>query len=102
MKLTLKPGQRRLLGESLREIGVLVLVFVPLDVLLREVRGQPATPFGVPNYLEWLNVLSRDNWIALLFALLGVAFLSFGIKIENLAEENIRSMEQFPEYYEEE
>ena len=28
------PIQTRLLGESVREIGVLTLVFVPLDMLL--------------------------------------------------------------------
>lgn len=83
--LTLEHGSKRLLGESLREIGVLLMVFVPLDGYLRDSKGQPAMIQSA--YLRWLNALgSKSNIEILAFGVLGIAFLCVGIKVERDAE----------------
>lgn len=72
---------RRLLGESLREIGVLVLVFVPLDLILGPV--SPSTKAtNYPGWVFWLRWLSIDHWVTLFFAFAGAVLIYFGIKIE--------------------
>jgi hypothetical protein len=80
----LEHGRKRLLGESIREIGVLLLVFVPLDGYLRESSG-PSRMIQ-SHYLQWLNVIGRSNIEILLFAGFGVALLVLGIKVERDAE----------------
>jgi succinate dehydrogenase/fumarate reductase cytochrome b subunit len=75
--------QRRLLGESVREVGVLTLVFVPLDMLLESRLPEPAV---YPLWLFWLRWMRLQHWIELVFAAIGVALLYFGIKIEAKAE----------------
>lgn len=71
------PVQRRLLGESLREIGVLVFVFFPLDILLESKTNVTAYP-----RIFWLGWLSMQHWITIFFGVAGIALLYFGIKIE--------------------
>jgi hypothetical protein len=73
---------RRLLGESLREIGVLVLVFVPLDMVLRE---HNFDPFIYPSWIFWLRWLSLPQWVELFFGVAGIVLLYYGIKIEAAA-----------------
>jgi len=75
---------RRLLGESLREIGVLVLVFVPLDMLLRE---NVSGPVAHSSWMFWLRWLSMSHWVELFFGAAGIFLLYFGIKIEAKAIE---------------
>jgi len=75
---------RRLLGESLREIGVLVLVFVPLDMLLREHTSGPSVH---PSWMFWLRWLSMSHWVELFFGAAGIFLLYYGIKIEAKATE---------------
>jgi hypothetical protein len=70
---------RRLLGESLREIGVLVLVFVPLDMLLRE---NAPDSYLFPPWMFWLRWLSMAHWVELFFGMAGIFLLYYGIKIE--------------------
>jgi hypothetical protein len=75
---------RRLVGESLREIGVLVLVFVPLDMVL----GQPISdPFAYPHWIFWLRWVSMSQWVELFFGAAGIFLLYYGIKIEAKATE---------------
>jgi len=73
---------RRLLGESVREIGVLTLVFVPLDMLL-EWRTQDKVVY--PAWMFWLRWLSIQHWVELLFAAIGILLLYYGIRIEEKA-----------------
>jgi hypothetical protein len=77
------PTHRRLLGESLREIGVLVLVFVPLDMVLRE----HADSFIYPSWMFWLRWLSMAQWVELCLGAAGISLLYYGIKIEAKAAE---------------
>jgi hypothetical protein len=78
----MNPVQRQLLGESVREIGVLTLVFVPLDMLLEGKISNPETP----NWVFWLHWMRLQHWIETLFAVVGVALLYYGIKIEARAQ----------------
>lgn len=56
-------------GESVRELGVLVLVFVPLDVLVEYLRvGQR------PDLHHW--------WIITGFAFAGLLLMTLGVEIE--------------------
>lgn len=80
---------RRLLRESLREIGVLVLVFVPLDMVV-EGRAQPDSDY--PHWMFWLRWLSTQHWEMLFFAALGIILLCSGIKTE--AESSIEDPER--------
>jgi hypothetical protein len=73
-----------LLGESIREIGVLVLVFVPLDLLLAQGSSGGVMHTQSP-WLRWLQWLSPRNWITLFFAVLGSLLLYLGIRIEGEA-----------------
>jgi hypothetical protein len=81
--LRLEHGHKRLLGESIREIGVLLLVFVPLDGYLRI--SNPAERIQ-SRYLQWLNVIGRNNVEIIFFALFGIVLLALGIKVERDAE----------------
>lgn len=73
----MNPTQRRLLGESVREISVLTLVFVPLDMLLQ---GRIDDSSGYPDWMmHWLRL---QHWVEILFAVIGLALLCFGIRIE--------------------
>lgn len=83
----LKHGHKRLLGESVREIGVLLLVFVPLDGLLRAAAvGDPGPDNFSTPWLGWLNCIGKSNCAIYSFATLGVAMLIFGISMEHKAE----------------
>jgi hypothetical protein len=59
------PRQRMMFGESLREIGVLVFVFVPLNFILDK---------------------SLSHWTVLLFTLMGIFLVLLGVKVESDAE----------------
>jgi hypothetical protein len=72
--------QRRLLGESIREIGVLTLVLVPLDIWITP-NPRAAEP-NYPHWLAWAHLLTVDHWRILLFAIVGVIVLYYGIRIE--------------------
>ena len=78
----------RLLGESLREFGVLTLIFPVLDILL-ESKGQ----FEWPQFCMWQYCVS-GRYIALVFFLiLGIFALYYGIKIESAAEVTLKAIE---------
>jgi hypothetical protein len=86
----LDTHQRCLLGESVREIAVLVFVFVPLNMLL-ESKGDlkmlyPRWMSGVGQYL------SPQHGITIFFALAGIALLHFGIRIESKARAEQRRL----------
>jgi hypothetical protein len=82
--LSMTRLHKKLLGESLREIGVLVFVFVPLDLILE---GKPQAPLPHPEWMFWLDWLSLEHWVVVFFAVAGVFLLYFGIKIEAEASE---------------
>jgi hypothetical protein len=73
---------RRLLGESLREIGVLILVFVPLDMVLRD---HAPDLFVYPSWVFWLQWLSMSQWVEVFFGVAGISLLYYGIKVETNA-----------------
>jgi hypothetical protein len=73
-----------LLGESVREIGVLVLVFVPLDMLLRT-KGEAVSKY--PSWFPGASHIAPQNLTVLFFLGLGVVLLYFGIVIEARAAE---------------
>jgi hypothetical protein len=68
-----------LLGESVSEIGVLVLVFVPLEVIVGW-HGEGALAY--PPWMFWMRWLSPQHFVTVFFALSGILPLSFGIVIE--------------------
>jgi hypothetical protein len=79
----------RLLGESLRECGVLVLIFAPLDTLL-EVKGTVDW-----RALCWLGVcISWQNIALVFFAVVGIFLLYYGIEIEGEAELALQELEK--------
>jgi hypothetical protein len=89
--VSMSCSSRKLLGESLREIGVLILVFVPLDTLL-ESRGDTKA-----NYPQWMSViphLSAQHFLTLLFALSGLGLLILGIVIEVKASKEEKEEER--------
>ena len=71
--------RRKLLGESVREIGVLVLVFVPLDVI---VGWHAEGALAYPPWMSWMRWLSPQHFVTVFFALSGILLRSFGIVIE--------------------
>jgi hypothetical protein len=73
-------GQRRLLGESLREIGVLVFVFVPLEMLLQS-KGD--LQMFYPSWMWWMHWLPLPRLLTLFFASAGIILRYYGIKIED-------------------
>ncbi len=56
-------------GESIRELGVLILVFVPLDVLLEYVRREQR-----PDVHHWLTIIG--------FGIAGILLMILGVEIE--------------------
>jgi len=75
----------RLLGESLRECVVLVLIFAPLDILL-EAKGTVDW-----RLLCWLRVCISWQHISLVFfAVIGIFLLHYGIEIEGEAESALK------------
>jgi hypothetical protein len=82
--MRVNPTHRKLLGESVREIGVLVLVFVPLDVI---VGWNSDRVLSYPNWMSWMEWLSPQHFITVFFALSGIILLTFGIIIEAKASE---------------
>lgn len=69
-----KLVRTRLLGESLRECGVLLLIFAPLDILL-EARGTIDW-----RLLCWGSSCISWRHVALVFfAVVGILLLYFGI-----------------------
>jgi hypothetical protein len=84
-----KLVRTRLLGESLRECGVLVLIFAPLDILL-EARGT----------MDWHQFclgslcISWRHITLVFFAAIGIFLLYFGIKIESEAELALKELQE--------
>ena len=60
-----KP-RHELLAESLREVGVLLLVFAPLEVVLRSERSR---------WWQWL--------VAVILLIIGVVLVEVGIRMES-------------------
>jgi hypothetical protein len=80
--------QRSLFGESIREIGVLLLVFVPLDVLV----GTKSTELPARAHaLIKMGWLSTEHWTVLLFTIAGLALVYYGATIESRAKLEERS-----------
>jgi hypothetical protein len=61
-----------------REIGVLVLVFVPLDVIVGW-HGEGALAY--PPWMSWMRWLSPQHFVTVFFALSGILLLSFDFVI---------------------
>jgi hypothetical protein len=79
----------RLLGESLRECGVLVLIFAPLDILL-EAKGTIEW-----RLLCWQSFCISWRHVALVFfAVIGIFLLYYGIRIESEAELALKEFEE--------
>jgi hypothetical protein len=79
----------RLLGESLRECGVLVLIFAPLDILL-EAKGTV-----IWRQLRWGSFCLSSRYIVLVFVpLIGVFLLHYGIRIEGEAELVLKELKE--------
>jgi hypothetical protein len=84
-----KLVRTRLLGESLRECGVLVLIFAPLDILL-EARGT----------MDWHQLclgsfcMSWRHITLVFFATIGIFLLYFGIRIESEAELVLKELQE--------
>ena len=70
---------RSLLGESVREIGVLVLVFVLLDVI---VGWHALGALAYPPWMSWMRWWSPQHFVTVFFALSGNLPLSLGIVVE--------------------
>lgn len=70
------------MGESVREIGVLVLVFVPLDVIVGW-HGEGALAY--PPWMSWMRWLFPHHFVTVFFALSGILLLSIGIVIGSKA-----------------
>jgi hypothetical protein len=86
---TTKLVRTRLLGESLRECGVLVLIFAPLDILL-EAKGTIVWP-----QLCRENLCISWRYVSLIFfAVLGILLLYFGIRIESEAELALKEIQE--------
>jgi len=68
--------EQKLIGESLREIGVLVLVFIPLDVFFDPNALRQAT------YPMWMHGLPLKDWLMLFFGVIGFFLIYCGIKLE--------------------
>ena len=66
----------RLLGESVREIGVLILVFLPADAFFEPL---PLDKLKNPSWLPWLSV---GHWVLTFFAIAGLFLIYSGIKLE--------------------
>jgi hypothetical protein len=66
---------------------VLVLVFVPLDMVLRE---HNSDTFVYPPSMFWLEWLSMSHSVELFFGAAGTFLLYYGIKIEAKAIEEER------------
>jgi hypothetical protein len=61
--------RHELWAEAIRDIGILLLVFVPLDVLLKN--GQ----------------LTQTNWlIALVFVIVGLLLIELGVRMGQLGD----------------
>ena len=61
--------RHELWAEAIRDIGILLLVFVPLDVLLKN--GQ----------------LTKTNWlIALVFVIVGLLLIELGVRMGELGD----------------
>jgi hypothetical protein len=73
-----------MVGESLREIGVLLLVFVPLDGLLRQAT-QPPISVGTFHF-RWLSLFGKSTLEIGTFAVAGFILIMLGIRIEHEAE----------------
>lgn len=71
---------RKLLGESLREVGILVLVFVPLDMVLSN-----SDQYAYPLWMFWLRWMSMPHWIEMFFGSAGVSLIYYGLKVETEA-----------------
>ena len=84
-----KLVRTRLLGESLRECGVLVLIFAPLDILL-EARGTlDWQQFCVGSFcMSWRHIT------LVFFAVVGIFLLYFGIRIESEAELVLKELKE--------
>src|ERR1700733_14288594 len=81
----------RIVGESMREIGVLVLIFVPLDVMFEWKSG---TVFRYPSYLGgWLDWLTPQRFNLIFFTAVAVVMLYLGIKIETAATVELEAEE---------
>ncbi len=82
----------RLLGESMREVGVLVLVFVPLEVTF-ESKGTLSLRY--PLWLHGtLNWLTPGRFAIVFFILVAVVMLYLGIKLETKATMEIEAEER--------
>jgi hypothetical protein len=79
----------RLLGESLRECGVLVLIFAPLDILL-EAKGT----VDWQRFCWWRVCLSWQHIALVFFAVVGIFLLYYGIRIEGEAELALKNWEK--------
>jgi hypothetical protein len=75
------------LGETIREIGILVFVFAPLDVML-----QASAPYIGRWFVRWSDTWQpagpeiHFHWFELVFMGLGMALIALGLWIEARAD----------------
>jgi hypothetical protein len=70
----------KIVAESMREIGVLVLIFVPLDLLLD---WKSTAVFHYPPWLDgWLDWLTPQRLDLIIFTTIAIVMLYLGIKLE--------------------
>jgi hypothetical protein len=87
-----------MLGESMRELGVLILIFVPLDLMLEwngiGRKNQYSYPAWVHGYLNWLT----PQWFWIVFATVAaILLLYWGIKLETAATMKLEPEKGGPE-----
>ena len=81
----------KIVGETLREIGVLVLVFVPLDVMLEWRFGYVFHyPLWVHGCLDWLTA---ERFFIFFPTLVAIVMLRLGIKLETEATVELEAEE---------
>jgi hypothetical protein len=81
----------KLLGESMREVGVLLLIFVPLDVIFE---WKSTAVFHFPSVLGgWLSWLTPQRFSVFFFTAVAVVMLYLGIKLETEATAELEAKE---------
>jgi hypothetical protein len=73
----------KLLGESMREVGVLVLIFVPLDLMF-EWKSTKVFHY-TPCLNGWLDWLTPQLLSLIFFTVAAIVMLYLGIKVETEA-----------------
>jgi hypothetical protein len=74
------PKHRCLWGESIREIGVLLIVFVPLDILVGPKRAEINQV--LPGWMHLGQFADARDTLLLFFLAFGLLMVYFGARVE--------------------